>query len=114
MLYIARVNTKHDWLNCGDVPLDKCNVSRPATSEKLLPASTIATYINKQNGGTTRKFINYVKNVTEQKKYTAGMMPYCMCILQLVAINFHTNCYVSLVHYNLLSITYIICYNSSR
>jgi hypothetical protein len=34
--YIAGVNTKHDWLICGHVTSDKCNVSRRATSEKLL------------------------------------------------------------------------------
>ena len=48
------VYTKRDWLNCGHVALDKCNVSRRETSDKLLPAPTGYTYINKQNGGTTR------------------------------------------------------------
>jgi hypothetical protein len=38
--YIARVNTKRDWLICVHVTSDKCNVSRRATSEKLLPAPT--------------------------------------------------------------------------
>ena len=38
--YIASVNTKRDWLICGHVTSDKCNVSRRATSEKLLPAPT--------------------------------------------------------------------------
>ena len=57
--YIASVNTKLDWLICGHVGLHKCNVSRRATSEKLLPAPTTDLIMNKQNGGTiTRKFIN--------------------------------------------------------
>jgi hypothetical protein len=38
--YIARVNTKRDWLICGHVTSDKCNVTCRATSEKLLPAPT--------------------------------------------------------------------------
>jgi hypothetical protein len=36
--YIARMNTKRDWLICGHVALDKCNVSRRVTSEKLFPS----------------------------------------------------------------------------
>jgi hypothetical protein len=36
--YMARVNTKRDWLICCHVTLDEYNVSRWATSEKLLPA----------------------------------------------------------------------------
>jgi hypothetical protein len=57
---MARVNTKHDWLICGHVALDKCDISCRATSEKLFPAPTgYVYYINKQNG-TTHKFIyNY-------------------------------------------------------
>ena len=34
------MNTKRDWLICGHVTSDKCNVSRRATSEKLLLAPT--------------------------------------------------------------------------
>jgi hypothetical protein len=34
--YIARVNTKRDWLICGHVTSDKCNVSRRATSSEKL------------------------------------------------------------------------------
>jgi hypothetical protein len=34
------MNTKHDWLIGGHVTSDKCNVSRRATSEKLLPGAT--------------------------------------------------------------------------
>jgi hypothetical protein len=30
--YIARMNIKRDWLICGHVALDKCNISRRATS----------------------------------------------------------------------------------
>ncbi len=52
--YIARVNATSDWLICVHVALDKCNVSRGATSKKLLPAA----YIHKQNSGSTCKFIN--------------------------------------------------------
>jgi hypothetical protein len=33
--YIASADTKRDWLICGHVTSDKCNVSRGATSEKL-------------------------------------------------------------------------------
>jgi hypothetical protein len=33
--YIARVNTKRDWLICGHVTSEKCNVSRRATNETL-------------------------------------------------------------------------------
>jgi hypothetical protein len=76
--YIARVNTKYDWLLCGHVTLDKCNVSRRATSEKLL-SPLPATYINKQNCGKTPKFINYDfpslcynKECKREEKYTAG------------------------------------------
>ncbi len=36
-----------DWLICGHVALDKCNVSRRATSKQLLPAA----YIQNQNSG---------------------------------------------------------------
>ncbi len=36
--YIARENTIRDWLICGHVALDKCNVSRRETSKQLLPA----------------------------------------------------------------------------
>jgi hypothetical protein len=38
--YIARLNTKRDWLIFGHVTSGKCNVSRRATSEHLLPAPT--------------------------------------------------------------------------
>ena len=55
---IASVNIKRDWLICAHVTSDKCDVSRRATGEKLLPAPT-ATYINKQNGGTTSIIRNY-------------------------------------------------------
>jgi hypothetical protein len=36
----CRVNTKRAWLIFGHVALDKCNVCRWETSEKLLPAPT--------------------------------------------------------------------------
>jgi uncharacterized membrane-anchored protein len=54
------VNTKCDWLICGHVTSDKCNVSRRATSEKLLPAPT---------GYVRFNFQVYVKikNVKEEK-----------------------------------------------
>ncbi len=42
--YIARGNAIRDWLICGNVALDKCNVCRRATSKQLLPS-------RKQNGG---------------------------------------------------------------
>jgi hypothetical protein len=76
--YIARVNTKRDWLICGHVTSNKCNVSRRATSEKLFPARP-ATYINKQNGGTTSIIRNYDfpslclnKECKREEKYTTG------------------------------------------
>jgi hypothetical protein len=59
------VNTKRDWLICGQVALDKCNVFHRA----CCPPRP-ATYINKQHGGTTRKFINYdfpSQNLKEKK-----------------------------------------------
>jgi hypothetical protein len=80
--YIARVNTKRDWLICGHVTSDKCNVSRRATSEKLWPAPTGYTYINKQNGGPTSTSRNYDfpslssnnwnKECKREEKYTTG------------------------------------------
>ena len=66
--YIASAETKRDWLIHGHVALDKCNVSLRATSEQLLPAP----YINKQNGGKTRKFINSDFRAFCLKKYTIG------------------------------------------
>ena len=57
--YIVRVNTKRDWLICGHVTSNKFNISRRATSKKLLPAPTGYVYINKQNGGTTSTSRNY-------------------------------------------------------
>ncbi len=39
-----RGNPIRDWLNCGHVALDKCNVSPGATSKQLLPS-------RKQNRG---------------------------------------------------------------
>jgi hypothetical protein len=39
-VYSYWVNTKRDWLICGHAALGKCNVSRRATSEKLLLAPT--------------------------------------------------------------------------
>ena len=39
--YIVRVNTKRDWLICGNVISDKCNVSRRATSVKLLGVANL-------------------------------------------------------------------------
>jgi hypothetical protein len=38
--YIAKVNTKRDWLICGHVTSNKCNASHRATSETFLPAPT--------------------------------------------------------------------------
>ena len=35
--YIASAKTNRDWLIHGHVALDKCNVSRRATSEQLMP-----------------------------------------------------------------------------
>jgi hypothetical protein len=68
------VNTKRDWLICAHVTSDKCNVSRRATSEKLLPAPTGYVHINKQNGGTTStsrttifQVCVQIKNVKEKK-----------------------------------------------
>jgi hypothetical protein len=73
------VNTKRDWLIYGQATLDKCNVSRRETSEKLLPALTGCTYINKQNGGTTCIIRNYDfpslcsnKECKREEKYTTG------------------------------------------
>jgi hypothetical protein len=34
-IFLYCMNTKRDWLICGHVALDKCNVSRRATSEKF-------------------------------------------------------------------------------
>jgi hypothetical protein len=82
------MNTKRGWLICGHVALDKCDVSRRVpwipepstvnnklkrregsglTESRILAGQQVknccpprpATYINKQNGGTTRKFMNY-------------------------------------------------------
>ena len=94
------MNTKRDWLICGHLAVDKCNVSR-ARSEKLLPAPTIVSsvtqaspdrlyvYINKQNGGTIRKFINYdfpslhvfqnKECIKREEKYTTGNMCRICC-----------------------------------
>jgi hypothetical protein len=38
--YIARVNTKRDWLTCGHVALDKCNVSRWVNNFSLVRLRT--------------------------------------------------------------------------
>ncbi len=60
-----------DWLICGHVALDKCNVSRRATSKQLLPT-------RKQNGGfelaSLQMFSQVYLKTTESKrdeKYTA-------------------------------------------
>jgi hypothetical protein len=61
---------------CGHMALDKCNVSCGQQLVKNCCLPRQATYINKQNGVTTRKFINKtticqicikVKNVKEKK-----------------------------------------------
>jgi hypothetical protein len=66
------------------VTSDKCNVSRRATSEKLLPAPTGYVYINKQNGGTTSIIRNYDfpslcsnKECKRKEKYTTGKRICC-------------------------------------
>jgi hypothetical protein len=75
---MARVNSKRDWLISGHVTSDKCDVPRRETSGKLLPAPT-STYINKENGGTTRIIRNYDilslcsnKECRREEKYTTG------------------------------------------
>ncbi len=59
-----------DWLICGHVAIDKCNVSRRATSKQLLPAP----YIQKQNAALNLqvskcffKFILTLQNLKETK-----------------------------------------------
>jgi hypothetical protein len=61
------------------VTSDKCNASRRATSEKLLPAQTGYTYINKQHAGTASIIRNYDflslcsnKKCKREEKYTTG------------------------------------------
>ena len=60
-----------DWLICGHVALDKCNVSRRATSKQLLPA-------RKQNGfelACLKMFFQvYLRTLGSKRdeKYTAG------------------------------------------
>ena len=50
--YIARVNTKRDWLICGYVL--QINAMYPAGQQlKNCCPPRPATYINKQNSGTT-------------------------------------------------------------
>ena len=53
--YIASAETKRDWLIHGHVALDKCNVSLGQQVNNCCPLRP-APYINKQNGGETRKF----------------------------------------------------------
>ena len=55
--YIASAETKRDWQIHGHVALDKCNVSLGQQVNNCCPLRP-APYINKQNGGETRKFIN--------------------------------------------------------
>ena len=57
--HIACAETKRDWLIHGHVALDKCNVSLGQQVNNCCPLRPgPAPYINKQNGGETRKFIN--------------------------------------------------------
>jgi hypothetical protein len=44
--YTARVNTKRDWLICGHVTSDKCNVSRPSNKWKIV-ARPPTSYVHK-------------------------------------------------------------------
>jgi hypothetical protein len=44
------MNTKRDWLTCGHVALDECNVPQQVKNSS---PPRLTTYINKQNGGTT-------------------------------------------------------------
>ena len=65
--YIAE--TKRDWLIHGHVALDKCNVSLGQQVNNCCPLRP-APYLNKQNGGETRKFINSDFRAFCLKKYT--------------------------------------------
>ena len=67
--YIASAETKRDWLIHGHVALDKCNVSLGQQVNNCCPLRP-APYINKQNGGETRKFINSDFRAFCLKKYT--------------------------------------------
>ena len=69
--YIAKAETKRDWLIHGHVALDKCNVSLGQQVNNCCPLRP-APYINKQNGGETRKFINSDFRAFCLKKYTIG------------------------------------------
>ena len=69
--YIASAETKRDWLIHGHVALDKCNVSLGQQVNNCSPLRP-APYINKQNGGETRKFINSHFRAFCLKKYTIG------------------------------------------
>ena len=69
--YIASAETKRDWLIHGHVALDKCNVSLGQQVNNCCPLRP-APYINKQNGGETRKFINSDFRAFCLKKYTIG------------------------------------------
>ena len=67
--YIASAETKRDWLVHGHVALDKCNVSLGQQVNNCCPLRP-APYMNKQNGGETRKFINSDFRAFCLKKYT--------------------------------------------
>ena len=67
--YIASAETKRDWLIHGHVALDKCNVSLGQQVNNCCPLRP-APYLNKQNGGETRKFINSDFRAFCLKKYT--------------------------------------------
>ena len=67
--YIASAETKRDWLIRGQVALDKCNVCLGQQVNNCCPLRP-APYINKQNGGETRKSINSDFRAFCLKKYT--------------------------------------------
>ena len=69
--YIASAETKRDWLIHGHVALNKCNISLGQQVNNCCPLRP-APYINKQNGGETRKFINSDFRAFCLKKYTIG------------------------------------------
>ena len=67
--YVASAETKRDWLIHGHVALDKCDVSLGQQVNNCCPLRP-APYINKQNSGETRKFINSDFRAFCLKKYT--------------------------------------------
>ena len=67
--YFSSAKTKRDWLIHCHMALDKCNVSLGQQVNNCCPLRP-TTYINKQNGGETCKFINSDFRAFCLKKYT--------------------------------------------